>query len=512
MTITVGNHAVALEVGSIMTVTAGAAGCTVTRTNASGASLATPLAAGVTTFGPYFRRQSFTLVDGSNASSFQINAIEQRPDLGVTCAIAGDSRVQQHYDQSSTAITGRPRWFRLGNALARQRLNLVANAGVSGDTAQGLLNRLSNATFGAGFGAIGSQAAVVTTSPGVIPFAPRYCFVSIGFNDIITNGGTASATMPIIIKIYKALFAAGITPVALTIPLPAFATGGMTTAKARELDNLNRKIRDYVAATPGMQIVDIYNSMLAPTSANIESLSTYFRDATVHENNLGGYREAQALKSWILATIPSYTDILPASNAATIAADGAILQLQPNPLLTGSTAATGTNVSGNIPTGGISINRGGSPSACVCSVASRADGFGQDMSMEVTATAAGDAYEARFPSQHANAVVGATYIAVAEISASGAGGAALTSAGNLSGIQFYLQYYDGTTNYFSWENAWASTDGPYPESFTLVSKTRPLTIPGTGTPSIFRINLTATFAGAGTARLTIGRVGLIRIS
>jgi len=429
----------------------------------------------------------------------------------ATAVIIGDSRTQQCYDQSTTAITGRPRWFTLGNGMARQKLTLVGNAGVNGEAVDDMLTRFGNATAGAGFGGIGSQSSAVTTAPGVIPLAPKYCIINSGFNDIITNGATAAVTMPKLITMYKRALAAGITPVACSIPFPAFAAS--TVAKCRELDNLNKLIRNYAASTPGVEFIELCNPMLNPTSSNIESTTNYFRDSPgVHEGNVGGYVEAKPVAAWINSIVPKAIDFLPASNAATIAYDSAITQVMVNPLMTGSQTATGTGVSGNMPTGSITFARGGTPTM-VASVAARADGKGQDFIMEITATAAGDSFEARFPSMHASAVQGGTYIIVAELNASGAGGAALTAAANLSGMQFYLQYNDGTTNFFVYENAYSTaTDGPYPESFTYVAKSRPIVIPGSGTPTVFRINFGGCFAGAGTARIAIGRAGIVRIA
>jgi len=428
---------------------------------------------------------------------------------GATAVIVGDSRTQQNYDQDAVSITGRPRWFTLGNGLARQKLKLIGNAGVNGDTAAGILARLKNNNVGAGFGAVGSQAASVTTAPGVIPFAPKYCIVNAGFNDIVTLGGTAAATMPTLISIYQLLLQYGITPVACSIAFPTFAVS--TIAKQRELNILNSMIRAYAAATPGVEFVEMCNPMMSPASSNIESASTYFRDTGVHENNVGGYREGKALAAWINGAIPKAIDILPASNAETIAYDGAIAQVMANPLLTGTQAASGTGVSGNMPANlAITFARGGTPTL-VCSVASRADGYGQDFIMEITAGAANDSFEARFPSQHANIVQGGTYVMVAELNVSGASGAALTSAANLRGMQLYIQYNDGATNFFTYELAYSATDQPYPESFTYVAQSRPMTIPASGTPTIFRPNFGGAFAGAGTARIAIGRLGIYRI-
>lgn len=432
---------------------------------------------------------------------------------GVPVGLLGDSITQENYDQTASQIQERARWFPYANALLGQRLRLVNNAGVSGETTAQMLARIgSSAGLGVGFGGIGAAGTAVTTSPSPLNGSPKYVFVHAGVNDIYGFNLTAATVTANLQQIYQTLIANGVTPIVMTIMAVNSTTVGYSTANVATHLAVNDWIRNYAAAN-GLLLVDAFAATVDPNSGSVEMNTAFTRDGKQHPNNRGGMAVARAIYGVLNNIIPA-RDVLPQSNAAVISLDASIRQLLPVPLLTGTAAITATGYSGNTAgsnLGNANFVRGGTPT-CVLSAVARADGFGQNTKMVATFGAANDSLEIRFPSQHATAVVGATYVAVCEVTVTGPAGAALAAADNFQGAQLYLQYNDGTTNFFTYALGRGSTDTAMVGSFTVTLMTPPLTIPASGTPTTFRPNFTIFGSGAGSPEVQIGRVGLIRIA
>jgi len=433
------------------------------------------------------------------------------------CVIVGDSIAQENFEQTATAITGKPRWFNIANALLGQRLNLVNNAGYSGERIASTVARIpaSVTDLGVGFGANGVAGTPPTTSPGVLAFSPGYVFVLPPFNDIYGDGATADYVTSWLEREYNLILNSGAMLVAMTLAPCNSATSGYTTAKVAVHVAVNKWIRNFCAWKRNTILVDAFAALMksTPTATVVEAAATCFRDGKQHPNNLGSWYIGKAIYDALVNIVPP-VNVLPTCNSEEYTLDSSIDWILPNSLLSGADATiTTTGYSGVAPNtlGNANFVRGGTPTI-VLSRPSNPNGYGSDLMFAFTTSADNDNCELRPPSQHARAVVGGQYIAVAQYSVTGASAAALTSAANFAGAQLYLQYNDGTTNYFSWANAWTSSDEAYPESHTMTLMTRPLTIPAGGTPTTFRPNFGMYSSGAtGTFELRLRQLGIRRV-
>jgi lysophospholipase L1-like esterase len=432
--------------------------------------------------------------------------------VGRRVIIFGDSRTQQNTDQSATSITGRPRYWHWAQALSGHRLDLINNAGVNGDTVAGMLSRVNGSNYGVGFGQIG-DAGAAAVSPGVLGMKPDFVVFNGGYNDIFGNSQTADATYAIAVQILDAIRLAGVTIIVCSAVFPSSASIGFTAAKCRELRLYNDKLNAYANSYRTVYYCDFAAAAISPLSTSVETAAADLRDGTVHENNRAAKKEGKVLATLISTLIPARQQILPISNAETSAFDPSIPQLVVNPLRTGTAAITTTGYSGNAA-GSEMTNanfvRGGS-SNCVLSAVARNDGYGQNTQFTCTFSAANDTFELRMPSLHAQAVVGGRYRAVCEVSYTGPSGADLAAVDNLRGTQLYIQYNDGTTNYFSYSMGFQITDGALVGSDTLTLVTPDFVLPPGGTPTIFRVNFTVSANGAGSPQVQVGRIGLYRI-
>jgi hypothetical protein len=434
---------------------------------------------------------------------------------GRRIVIVGDSRTQQNYDQTATAITGRPRWFCWAQCLSGQRLDLINNAGVNGQFVSDMLARLYNSSSGAGFGALGDASTAVTSAPGALGFITDYVAFYGGYNDLFGNGTSAATTYATAVQILNAIVNSGATLIICTVAPPSSAASGYSAAKARELRLYNNLLRDYANTHRGVYLADFYSAVVNPTSASLEGAATDYRDGTIHENNRGGYKEGKVFSTLIQSLVPPRTELLPVSNAETIALDASIPLLMVNPLLTGTAAISATGFSGT--TAGSNLANanfvtGGTMSTVLSAVAQR-QGYGSAIRMTCTASANNDSAEIRFPTVHSSLVVGGTYIAVCEIGYTGAAAAALATTDNFRGPQAYFQYTDAGGNQFSWDMAIQNaSDVALFDSNILTMRTRPFTVPQGAVPTLARLNVSAIASGAGTFVVDVSRPTIIRIA
>lgn len=417
---------------------------------------------------------------------------------GNTCVLVGDSITAENYTEASPY--GRikaARWFALLNFLLGQRLQVINNAAVSGERTDQILARLSGGNLGIGFG---SQSA-----PGVLglPQMPAWAFVLAGTNDV-NQGRTFDVITGDLLQIYTRLLAAGIRVVALTLT-PA---GGYTTAQNALLLQVNAWIRNTVAATPGMVLVDAFAALVDPTSATLGGVASRFRDGVLHPNNTGGMAIARAAFAVLDPLIPR-SEFLVSSNYESQAFDASCDQLIDNPLFISTAAASGTGVSGTGPAG-FTYGTPGASQPLVASLVARADGYGNDLKVNCTATAAAQTHQITAPSVHARAVEGGLYYAAATCAVTGNSGAALTAAANLRAVALRVQLNNGS-NSFSADLDHTSTDSAYEGNFSGVFKTPLFYMPG-GAVTIFRPFFLLTSHGAGQYEASFGRLTLRRVA
>jgi hypothetical protein len=301
------------------------------------------------------------------------------------CVIVGDSIAQENYDQSATAITGKPRWFNVANALLGQRLNLVNNAGVSGERIAQTIARIppSVTGVGVGFGAVGSAGVSPTTSPGVLAFNPGYVFVVPPFNDIYGDGATVAYVTAQLEIEYNLILASGAILVAMTMPPCNSATSGYSTAVIAVHVAVNEWIRQFCAWKRNTILVDAYAALMksTPTAVVVEAAANCFRDGHQHPNNLGGYYVGKAIYDALVNVVPPI-NVLPTSNAEEYTLDPSIDWLLPNSLLSGADQSiTATGYSGVAPNTLANANfvRSGTPSI-VLSRPDNPNGYGRFVS------------------------------------------------------------------------------------------------------------------------------------
>ena len=432
--------------------------------------------------------------------------------------IAGDSITEENFFSNENAFQRRPRYWAWADVLLGGRMKLLNNAGVSGNTSAQLLARLDSSDTGLG------TPGVAGARPGVIPFNPGWCIVHIGVNDIY--GATAATFDQLtgnLTAIYSRLLAAGIRVVALTIMPTTTSVFNWSAARLAIHLRVNDWIRSYCVSTPGMYLVDAFARMVDPLDVtNVVGRADSFRDNAQHPNNVGGYLVGKEIARVLDPLVPKGFSWLPRSNKedSTYSAEYAAnlpVNIQQNPLLTGTTAATGGVATGSVPASSLGLSNGTGISGATYSVESRADGYGQNLVSEIVSTGTGGILQCftqiTWPNQSAKAVKGGTYIGVAEIAIAGASGVPLTAAQNFVGPQFRLQYNDGTQNYFA-DSYYLATAGekPLPESFAGTFVTNAFTIPQAGTITTFRVFLLCKFSGAGAVQMKIGRVALLRIA
>lgn len=219
--------------------------------------------------------------------------------------------------------------FQWLNALLDQRFTLLFNAGVSGDTTAMLLAR-------------------ITTD--VLAYAPKYCQVQIGINDL--NNGVSVATIKTnLATIYGILYDAGIITIATTIA--PVATGFLGDAGSDNIPVINDWMRDYVMTNRGMILWDTYAGMVDPASAHGYSLSSAVLSAQAHQSTYGAYLGAMSGLATFQSIIPPVTGRVSSMNNS-YGTNTASKQLLDNPTFQGS-GGTNTPGAGTI-TGTIAAN------------------------------------------------------------------------------------------------------------------------------------------------------------
>lgn len=254
----------------------------------------------------------------------------------------GDSRIAQDAaifsgrsgikGQNSNGVAS---WLRF---LCRQTFDSgsALNYGVSSETTTQILAR--------------TDALLAATDAGVI-------VVLAGTNDR-PNAMTADTTIANLTAIRQKIVDAGRAAV-FVAEMPrgnaAFPAQRLIAANgyANQLPQHMRVRRAIIAmrGLPNTYVADVWGAMALASSTDGDILATMARDG-LHESVLGAYTIALALKPIFDQLYIARPDRLPASNAdlfdATYALEGS---LNSNPMLTGSTALSGTGLSGNGPTG-----------------------------------------------------------------------------------------------------------------------------------------------------------------
>jgi len=125
---------------------------------------------------------------------------------------------------------------KLGNSV-----NVVRNAGVSGNTTAQMLARINT---------------------DVIPFQADWVFVNGGVNDFYGFSAEAETVFANMTAIVDALLANGRKVALFNCPPQLTSRSAFTVAKAREASRYNKLLQSYAASQQGVVLIDIYSPMV----------------------------------------------------------------------------------------------------------------------------------------------------------------------------------------------------------------------------------------------------------
>ena len=261
--------------------------------------------------------------------------------------------------------------------------------------------KVSNATINYNRGKSGEtaeQCLARVSELDALPVRPRFCSILIGTNNLTVNPTqTANSIMATIVSIVQAVQSRGITPVLCTL-LPrgsgsaagwgSLSAGQITTARGRLME-INRQIRAYAGANPGVILADLFYSILDMSSATSDPIAGYTGGGTgtpdyVHPNATGALLVGDA---WWQAVQP-YVNAAPRM----MAGSGDVYNATENPFgsivdsawATGA-ANSGTGVTGTGPSGWTCARSVGASSTAVITRQARADGkVGNEASIAMT--------------------------------------------------------------------------------------------------------------------------------
>lgn len=450
------------------------------------ATVTAVIAAGVITFtwagSPMFRGATFNIAGaaedtingtytctGSVGNNFTANAIG-----GGDGAVSGslictmDHRVN---DRSAVNIA---------NAAVGGYFDYVINRGISGTTSAQMLARWSRDVPRWGFEAIIIQS----------------------FTNDFRTCTTATAAAALATAKTNAIIAAGLCKsmgmVAIfgTVPTGSDATWTGDAARVPTALLFNEWLRRFCVANQkdGVYLLETWGALCDPASTTgvFRTAPAAYSNDFIHPNGFGAFKLG-------LALVPVFQQafrIVPGrrcvSAADSVAITANLNQLNTNPLMSsGGATATGYAIAnigggGNVPT-----------------IVARADGFGNNQHLVITAAGAGDGASFTGTSCHASVVAGDVLQLEVQLSLS-----AITALNNFEiSLDFTL---DGQA-YFCRAN---STNGQTPgwgDTFTdYVFRTVPFVMPS-GALTVCRARLQATHTGAGGCTVDISRLGINRL-
>jgi lysophospholipase L1-like esterase len=285
----------------------------------------------------------------------------------------GDSRkAQMHLDsfQLNISNANHGSW---GNCLSGWRWVKGWNYGVSGDRSDQVLARLDVA---------------IATGAGNM-------YLQVGANDIGQNYPTATTSAITCFNNIKTMAdKALLNGMKVIIDLEAGATA-FTAVQIAQTVELNERLRAYAEVTPNIFLLDIPSVVWDPVNTTISAIvfkANYFRDTT-HLAAPGAYAVGKELAKIIQIVSPP----LPRSIAsmAEVPNANSLVNLLSNPMFTTTTGGiVQTGITGTMPASwGIQRDSGGGTQTATVSTAAASDGTaGNELTINCTFAAAGDAF------------------------------------------------------------------------------------------------------------------------
>lgn len=215
---------------------------------------------------------------------------------------------------------------RLGNSV-----NVVKNAGVSGNTAEQMLARINT---------------------DVIPFKSDWVFFNCGVNDFFGNDRPLEDVKSDVIAIIDALLSDGRKVLVFNCPPQVSTRSGFTPAKAEKAAQYNNWLANYASTLRGVLLVDIYSPFVNwSDTTNGGAVADFFGSDGIHLSTLGEITASEAAISVLSGTLGSDLSLLNSPLDAGIAGSEG--------LFVGTGGTNGTGSSGSVATSYTSVRASG---------------------------------------------------------------------------------------------------------------------------------------------------------
>lgn len=206
---------------------------------------------------------------------------------------------------------------RLGNSV-----NVVKNAGVSGNTSAQMLARIDT---------------------DVIPFKSDWVFFNCGVNDFFGEGRLLVDVQADVVAIVSRLLSDGRKILLFNCPPQVSSRSGFTAAKSQACAQYNNWLAGFASSRTGVVLADIYSSFVNwSDTTNAGAVADYFANDGIHLSTLGEIVAAeQAIKALNGAIGQDLSLINSPLDAGIAGTEG---------LLIGTTGSNGSNSSGSVAT------------------------------------------------------------------------------------------------------------------------------------------------------------------
>ena len=372
-----------------------------------------------------------------------------------------------------------------------------------------------NAKMGGAFTVVANLAIVGKRSdevlaeqvPAVLSSGAQVAFMVGPATNDVSQTVAADVTIGYLQQIYDAVLSAGIQLVVLTVP----ALNTVTAVGNAKILKIGAWQKSYARANPKLLVVDAHAVTVDPASASGQAKANYLRSAdNTHFTQLCARAIGEAAYARLSGKfldvnyhVSSMLDVK--------ATDASAVNLLYAPLLNTGTAGalSGAGVTGTVASSWQVVVTAGAPTSSVCSLLDRADGYGKNQRVVITAAAAGDEVAINNNDLARNFVVpGSSYRGEAFVT--------ITGASNLVRMQLSLTVtIDGATYVATWgaQNV-AMTAATYSQADVaeMCIPTPVLPIPAGASVTATKLQLALKFGGAGGATVDIGRASVSQAS
>lgn len=354
--------------------------------------------------------------------------------------------------------------------------------------------------------AVGGKTAAQAFSeqlPSVIAKRNKFVYLSAGYNDMYVEGVAGDVAAARVISIIRAIVALDQTPIWHTVG----ARNNQGAAKLADHLTCNAILRDFAKVNPCGVFLDLFAITVDPATTGPSGVAVrtgWTLDGTNHWNLVAAYYAAKALSIRLrpLVTTPNQ---VPAGgeDRTTLLSYNALS----NVVFAGTTGTVGANVTGTVPNGWrvewATRTGAGTAAVSVVDVIDSETGLAQAKGLRLTVsgtTAAGDALIA-YQNLTDSVTAGQLFEGMARVD--------IVNPADVNRVAISVQ---ANANERTWagQNVGATGSGtnpPYPESASLVKRTRkmPALINGVLTSFEMRIAISGT-GGAGSYTLSQPRV------